>query len=294
MPIGNKITDKAFFESIFPRRIEIEIASACNLKCSYCPRRYMGNLNGFIDFLLFKKLIDEISKFPETVLVLHRRGESLLHPDFIEMCRYVEGKFKEVQLATNATLLDEKKTEAIIKTINFISFSIDAPETFNKTRIPADYADVEKNIFYFLRRNKGMVKTQVSMVKTKETLSKNIGAFKEKWHGEIDRIRIYEEHSRNGAFGSLARDRGLRSSCVMPFYEMLILCDGKVGRCNHDWNGAPLGDVTGSRIKDIWHNPSYENLRKQQRSLLVTDSVCRVCDCWYPEIGKQATGETVE
>lgn len=278
----------------FPQRIEIELASACNLSCTYCPRKYIDRLNGFINFSLFKRIVDEITKYPETILVLHRRGESLLHPNFIEMCNYVKGKFKEIQLATNATLLDNAKSKAIIGALKFISFSIDIPEVFNKTRIPAKYDKVESNILRFLDLNKGKVRTQVSMVKTIDTPSENTVIFKGKWKGKVDRIRIYEEHSRDGRFGSLNRSRGSRVPCVMPFYEMLIYYDGKVGRCNHDWNGVPMGDVNKSTIEKVWNNSLYENLRTQHQTLNMNDEVCKGCDCWYPEIGEQKTGESIE
>lgn len=278
----------------FPQRIEIELASACNLRCSYCPRNHIDMLNGFIDFSLFRKIIDEASEHPEVILVLHRRGESLMHPDFIGICDYVKNKFQEIQLATNATLLDEARSKAIIDSINFISFSIDVPETFTKTRVPAKYGDVESNILRFLDMNKGKVKTQVSMVKTEGTPEGDPGIFKEIWKGKVDRIRVYEEHSRDGNFGSLARYRGERQTCVMPFYEMLIYDNGKVGRCNHDWNGVPMGDVTEFSINDIWNSSLYENLRTQHKTLNLTDEVCGKCDSWYPKTGEQKTGEVIE
>ncbi|MDD5512249.1 MAG: radical SAM protein, partial [Candidatus Omnitrophica bacterium] len=95
---------------VFPRRIEIELSAVCNLRCSYCPRKFLKELDGFMEFGLVKQIIDEAAEFPETILVLHRRGESLLHPRFGDICELVKGKFKEVQLATNATLLDDKKS----------------------------------------------------------------------------------------------------------------------------------------------------------------------------------------
>lgn len=278
----------------FPKRIEIEPVSACNLRCVYCPRKYINDLNGFMEFVFFKKLIDEISEFPETTLVLHRRGESLLYPNFIEICQYVAGKFSRIQLATNATLLTDEKAMAIIDAIDFISFSIDIPKVFNKTRLPAKYSDVENKIFRFLELNKGKVQTQVSMVKTAEASSENGEEFKRIWDGKVDRIRIYEEHSDAGKFGSLSRDRGKRLSCVMPFYEMLIYCDGKVGRCNHDWDGEPMGDVNNNSIKEIWRSDIYNNLRAQHKNLEIKDEVCKNCTSWYSQIGEQGTGEIVE
>jgi len=277
----------------FPQRIEIEVSNSCNLCCTYCPRQYLNKPRGFIDRRLFEKIIDEASLYSETTLVLHRRGESLLHPDFINMCGYVKGKFADIQLATNATLLDNSNSKAIIEALSFISFSIDVPQVFNKTRLHAEYIDVERRIFNFLALNKRKIKTQVSLVKTKDTGSDNIEIFKKKWAGKVDRVRIYEEHSINGVFGSLRRPRQRRNPCIMPDYELLVYYDGKVGRCNHDWNGEPMGDVRLQKISEIWCSDKYEKLRHQQAGLEITDEVCANCDSWYAEAGIQGTGEVI-
>jgi MoaA/NifB/PqqE/SkfB family radical SAM enzyme len=205
----------------FPQRVEIELAGACNLRCTYCPRKYLKRLDGFIDFSLCKRIIDELAGYPQTVLVLHRRGESLLHPDFIRICNYVQGKFNTVQLATNAVLLDDTKSKAIIDALHFISFSIDIPDVFSITRIPAKYDEVEAKILRFLDLNKKKILTQVSMVRTDDTPPDNPEIFKKIWEGKVDRVRIYEEHSADGNFGSLSKKRCKRAPCVMPFYEML-------------------------------------------------------------------------
>lgn len=278
----------------FPYRVEIELSNACNLRCIYCPRKHMNDTNGFMKLNLFKRLINELSAYPDTILVLHRRGESLLHPDFVELCGYVAGKFEEVQLATNGTVLDDEKSKAIIEAIDFVSFSIDLPDVFNHTRIPANYDEVESRILRFLDMNNGKVRTQVSMVKTVETAPENPEIFKSIWNDKVDRIRIYEEHSHDGRFGSLRQNRGKRMPCVMPFYETLVYFDGKVGRCNHDWGGEPIGDANIATLKDIWHSERYIKLRKEQETLYIKDKVCSECDSWYSEVGKQGTGEVLE
>jgi len=280
----------------FPKRIEIEPTSACNLKCTYCPRHFVKGLNHFMDIAMFKRIIKEIESFPETVIVLHRRGESLLHPKFSEMLYLIKGKFHEIQLASNATLLDSKLSQALIESVTFISFSIDSPNAYEKTRIPANYNKVESNIHTFIEMNKikgSPVKTQVSMVKTKNTLDSDIILFEKKWAGKIDRIRIYEAHSENGKFGSLKMKRKKRKPCVMPFYELVILCDGSIARCNHDWNSKPIGFVSNG-IQQIWQSSFFQDLRKQHETLMITDSVCASCDSWYPEEGNQCTGKVIE
>ena len=278
----------------FPKRIEIELVSDCNLRCTYCPRHYVNDLTGYMDLVLFKRLIDEIAGYPERVIVLHRRGESLMHPHFVEMCNYVGHKFEEAQIATNGTLLNKRRNQAIIDNLNFISFSLDHPENFNKTRLPAKYESVESNIHKFLDMNQGKVRTQVSMVQTEATPLHFVEEFKKIWTGKVDRIRVYQEHSKEGVFGALEKPRRERKPCKMPEYECLIYCDGNVGRCNHDWDGDPMGNVLNSTIYDIWHGPKYQDLRKQHHTLNICDKVCSGCDSWYPLIGIQGTGETIE
>ena len=278
----------------FPKRLEIELASSCNLKCTYCPRRHLNNLGGYIDFCLFKKIIDEASAYPDTVIVLHRRGESLLHPKLNGMLDYIAGKFKEVQLATNATLLTEDKYGSLVKGLTFLSFSVDTPDNYDKTRVPARYTDVEEKICRFLRFNNGRIKTQASMVRTEKTEERQVKIFKEIWRERVNRVRIYEEHSIGGVFGSMRNPRRERKICVMPFYELLIYDDGRVGRCNHDWNGEPIGNINTGTIAELWHSQRYANLRSEHLNLKFSDEVCRNCDCWYEEIGKQGTGDVIE
>jgi hypothetical protein len=66
-----------------------------------------------------------------------------------------------------------------------------------------------------------------------------------------------------------------------------------VGRCNHDWDGEPIGDLRRQSISDIWHGPTYAQLRAQHRSLDFQDPICRHCDSWYPVEGRQETGEVI-
>ncbi|MDC7248878.1 MAG: radical SAM protein [Sphaerochaetaceae bacterium] len=278
----------------FPKRLELELVSDCNLKCTYCPRHYVNELTGYMDLNLFKKLIDEASEYPETIFVLHRRGESMLHPQFNEMLNYISGKFKEVQMATNATKLTEDKYESIVNGLDFLSFSLDTPERFNQTRLPANYKRTEEKILKFLKYNKGRVKTQASMVKTLDTTEEMCQEFTDIWKDRVDRVRIYEEHSSDGNFGSLVNPRENRKPCVMPIYEMLIYDNGIVARCNHDWDSDGMGDVTHNTLKEVWMNPKYVNLREQHLTQRLTDPVCSKCDSWYPEIGNQGTGEVVE
>nr|MBP7652074.1 SPASM domain-containing protein [Candidatus Dependentiae bacterium] len=176
----------------------------------------------------------------------------------------------------------------------FYSVSIDVQELFYKLRYPAIYEKVENNIKEFLNMNNNKIKTQVSLVKTRYHNEEDLDLFKKIWEDKVNIVRIYEEHSSDGKFGSLKIKRNNRQTCVMPFYEMLVYYNGTLGRCNHDWDSNDIGDLNYNSISEIWNNNFYKDLRVQHKSLKITDEVCKNCDCWYPEIAKQGTGEVIK
>lgn len=273
----------------FPERIEIEFTNKCNSKCIYCPRQYGVGDEGVMPFYLFKKIIDEAEQYAGIALQLHRRGESLLHPEFEKMLEYLRGKFNDVQLATNAILLDKKKAESIAEAVTFLSFSIDLPESFHRKRGVDVYPLVEKNISHFLDINR-KTRTQVSMVCDDTTRAEDLERFKALWLDKVDRVRVYEEHSVGGAYGATRNRRAKRSTCMKPFNDVVIYWDGNVVRCNHDWSNKPLGDIRSGSIAGIWHGAEFDRVRKEQSALDFTDDICKTCDSWYPEAGKQETG----
>ena len=279
-----------------PSRVELELSSHCNLSCSCCPRRFLDDISAYMDYDLFCGVIDELQPYEQTTIVLHSRGESLLHPRFLECMDYIRGKFSTLQMATNATLLDKARAQSIASTLNFISFSLDIPARYSQTHAPADYQKVEENVLRFLDLNRGRVKTQVSMVAIEGTSAEDREAFRARWIDKVDRVRIYAEHSADGHFGSLSGEqRPQRSACVMPVYQMTIFSSGSIQRCNHDWGGESLGTFahTGDLHK-IWTGPVYEDLRRQHQELNITDKVCSNCDSWYPVEGQQQTGWVYE
>ena len=70
----------------------IEMSTACNFKCKFCPRAMdsevarVGFERKFMKTHLIKRIIDELCEFPDTghpfKLYYNGMGESIIHPDF--------------------------------------------------------------------------------------------------------------------------------------------------------------------------------------------------------------------
>jgi radical SAM protein with 4Fe4S-binding SPASM domain len=278
----------------FPDRVTVELTNNCNLKCTMCPRVYMKSSTGYMSTSLFKKVIDEISMYRDIALVPFFRGESLLHPEFIEMMKYAKQKrICPIQFTTNASKLTEDIAQALIgMELDFISFSVDSidQDTYGNIRKGAELQDVMGNIEKFseIKRKKGQDKPeiQVSVVKTEGTID-SIDEFVDFWQGRVDRVRVYKEHSKNGNFGSLSKNHDVitseeRQPCLKPFSDFIIYWDGSVALCNHDWDRRDaIGNVNHNSIKEIWQNGKYKKIRdahiKNNNKL---EELCKRCDHW--------------
>lgn len=135
----------------YPQHIFIEITSACNLKCKICPRTSGNTLIGYMDFELFKKIINEANQYGPRTFCLHLFGEPLLAPKFIDEIFYIKkiNPKNSIVLTTNGTLLNEKIAKAMIQAPVdkiAISFIAAAKETyFQLTGVDA-LEKVEENV----------------------------------------------------------------------------------------------------------------------------------------------------
>lgn len=278
----------------FPRRITLEITNRCNLSCTFCPRKWMPDPQGNMDVKMAKGLIDEMTDKLPVTLVPFFRGEPLLHPDWIEIILYAKKKgLGPIQFTTNAALMDQKASEAIIDAgIDFISFSMDTidPILYERTRRGAVYEKVLRNILCLLdlreKRGSRFPEIQVSAVET-SLHRKGMDAFVDFWRSRVDKVRVYVEHSVDGHPGSIPQELPTietRLPCKKVFEEMVIYWNGEVALCNHDWMRSSLehiGTVSRENIFWIWKNSRYAEIRKSH----LTGNVlgippCDHCDHW--------------
>jgi len=288
------MTEHAVDAPPFPNRVTLELTNRCNLKCGFCPRKYMEPGRGDMDFALATRLIDELAEHAPVQLVPFFRGESLLHPRWRDILAHAKArKTGPIQLATNATLITPETAAAILEVgVDFISFSLNPPDprVAPESGRTVDYAACRDNVLAFLEQREkrgGETVVQVSTVETRQR-SPQIEAFVEFWRDRADRVRIYAEHSDDGHPGSLSADLPVfdkRLPCKKLFSDLVVYWNGEIAVCNHDWtrqlNGRRIGNAGQASLADIWNSPVYNDLRRrhQQGDYAGTD-VCQNCDHW--------------
>ena len=292
----------------FPARITLELTNVCNLHCVFCPRRFMENERGHMDAALALRLLDEMSLYLPVTLVPFFRGEALLHPEWDRIIDHAKKrKLGPIQLASNASLLTEELARRLIDLdIDFLSFSMDTldPVRYRELR-GADYQESLDNVLRFLDlRDRFGCSTQVQVSAVETAANKpEMDKFIVFWAQKADRVRVYPEHSADGASGSLANPplpRAERRPCHKVYEDMVIYWNGDVALCNHDWNrkvsGRFIANVSQGSIAQAWQCEAYQDIRRSHRAGDITGMLpCESCDHWAVRYSPPAVwGRVVE
>jgi len=274
-----------------PYRIWIEPTNRCNLACTMCPNKdFNKNELGNMDLGLFRSVIDQCKNYVHDVN-LHHRGEPLLHPDLVEMVGYASKKGVKVKLHTNATTLTETLSHQLIEAgLRLISFSFDGytPQVYEKIRIGAKFERTLSNIHRFLEIKREVGKLEPRTVlevmefdgKSYNPVQRDEFIHDLKKRG-IDKLIIKQPHNWAGNLDLDTFEKSSFSACTFPWHALVVLWDGRVGSCPHDFFAKNIyGNANEEYLKDIFNNTQIQELREQmlKSSLSALESPCRECD----------------
>jgi MoaA/NifB/PqqE/SkfB family radical SAM enzyme len=133
-----------------PTALQVEVTSACNLRCAMCLVRYrppVNKVDGAMDPALLRRLLDELPDLNR--LTLQGLGEPLLHPQLLELITYAHGRGIMVGFNTNATLLTRPKADALVEAgLDWLHVSLDGAraETYEAIRDGARWPVVVRNL----------------------------------------------------------------------------------------------------------------------------------------------------
>jgi len=277
-----------------PPTIGIEVTNRCNLNCIMCARGEMNRKLGDMRLSTLRKIIDESKEYIEYV-DLQSLGEPLLHRSFIKMIEYCKANNVKCGFSTNASLLDEEKSNDILSSgVNHVTLAFDGAtkETYEKIRRGAKYDTVVTNIKHFLKlkndKNSNCF-VVIQCIYMRET-EKEVRAFREMWNVVgVDALRIRQvthgirkDEPADEKFVNPKR----RMPCFWLWREPHIHWDGTVVPCCQDINGDhPLGSIADNTLENLWNSEKMVELRKihikgKSRGI----PLCKECNMYQPNL----------
>jgi len=289
---------------LFPLHLDVDPTNRCNLSCPICPRTHYlssgrqawnpAGVPGDMDFALYERLIEEGAAGGLRSVKLNFLGEPLLAPRLTDMVRLAAEAGLWVMLNTNATLLTEAKSEALLTAgLTDIFFSFDSPyrEEYELARPEADYTRVLANIRAFMgvRDRLGLkaVQTRASMILPEGAGPESLARI------QADYVRLFRGlgvaeigFGRPTMVGrDYGRTFGLVPGFVCPdlFRRLFVFWDGPAGPCCGDWERRlPLGRADQEPLGEIWRGRAYQALRAAHLGGRYGDiPACRSCSVPY-------------
>lgn len=156
-------------------QVRLDLDTRCNLRCDFCSTGHSGNVGrGAYALEDLEPMLEALGQEVWSVY-LSCAGEPLLHPQFAQAMRLVRKHLRDcdVQMVTNATLLDEARAKALLEGgLSRVTFSIDSvrPERYEAIRVNARWETTRRNIerFLELRGSRAWPKVMVNAILMEE------------------------------------------------------------------------------------------------------------------------------
>lgn len=274
-------------------KIYIEITNICNLKCSFCPDT--NREKTFMKTEDFKYIINEVKDYTN-LIALHVKGEPLIHPELKEILQICEEAALQVNITTNATLLD-KNIETLlnshaIRQINMSLHSVNKNENFNTEKYISDILRVsdeltsKTNIIISYRLwNLEKIELNDENIEILEKIGKHFGknnlieiAKKNKFVELKDKVFLNQdiEFKWPSLDEEIISDNG---KCWGLRNQVAILVGGDVVPCCLDQNGdIRLGNIFEEKFYDIINSDLSKSIIKGFENNKILHSLCKRCE----------------
>ena len=262
-----------------PLVVYVEPSGYCNLRCTFCPQGVDGNKlkKSVMSFKLFKKLIDDLSAFPDTIRLLRicGNGEPLINKNIVKMLQYAQDKkvAKRTELVTNGILLIADLIENLPRLLDRIIISIEGLCAEDYQRVCGARINF-RNLLDSLNNlysRKGECVIHIKIFDDAVPRRSRKTTFLNMFGDRCDEIYIEKivplwpqldiAWSCND-FRWGGRELLKRRVCAQMFKGLQVWADGEVAPCCVDWRRVNvLGNIGKDSLYEIWNG---EKLRKLQ------------------------------
>lgn len=289
-----------------PFSIQIDICSACNLKCNFCFHSDGGGIKkagvkfGVMPYELFTAIIDDMKNSwgeqKVKKLRLFKVGEPLLSPYVCKMVKYAKDSniAEYIEITTNGTLLSESLNigliEAGLDILNISVNGISEKQYLETCNYHIQFDNFIRNIEHFYN-NRGNCKIFIKYSdigyseKEKENFYNLFGGICDEIFVETISSTLWQDTNISDKIvnmhkGTYGQELKHKQVCPFLFTTMVINDKGIVHMCCVDWKTEyVLGDLSSESISSIWNGEKHRNLQKLHLNKRKGDiKLCRNCE----------------
>lgn len=286
-----------------PFIVFVDPSSGCNFRCTFCPTgdrdliKETGRFQGVMHYDLYRKLIDDLARFPQTIKVLrlYKDGEPLLNKRLADMIAYAKrsGHVPYVDTTTNGALIDPSRMgpliEAGLDKINISVYGMRREQYATFTKSDFDFPRFVENVKWLYEHKRTceiVIKVPGELVSDMEKQE-----FFDTFGDYCDRIFVenfapcwpqFDVEHRLGVSitqGIYQQPITVTDTCPYIFYAMSVNADGLVSACFVDWGRKLImGDARSQSLSDIWNARAFNELRLAHlEGKRTQNSVCGQC-----------------
>jgi len=265
---------KQSFNPSIPELYSVEVSSACNFDCPFCPRTLYNRKPQNIDINLARTIAERDlggSYFVEFQL----SGEPLLHPQLSTIIDFYKGTVL-TGLSTNGSLI-HRQLDALCK-LDYLTVSVDAfnDEDYKNLRAGGTFSTLVKNIELLLSVRTSSLSIDLQIIE--------LNNYGNQWKKDLELLQTFVQENkwdiniRTVPDCSLGTKGGEKISCtelcLNPWMSATVHSDGDVVPCCFSFGkDLVIGNLNDDSLENIWKNSEElqkirtEHLTKQYRDL---------------------------
>ena len=272
----------------FPAHVDIEISSVCQLNCPMCYTTtdyYKSKVKKvFLDFDLFKKVIDECQKYHLYSVRFSWRGEPLLHPRIIDMLKYAkDAGIKEVSFLTNGAALSPEMIDGLIKNrLDWITVSFDGLyDTYEYYRRPLKFEETIAKLKMLQQRKKelGIQKPVLKVQTVWPAIEKNPTEYYQYMSQIADEVAFNPLKDKDYFKEFEIEHYKDDYTCPRLWQRIFVSSSGNIGFCLSDvYEDCVIGNIKDMSLYDAWNSKAFQEIRQKHLEHKRFDYViCRRC-----------------
>ncbi|HDZ73721.1 MAG TPA: radical SAM protein [Aurantimonas coralicida] len=285
----------------FPTHIDVELTSACNFRCVFCPTGLHGLNRAAVNMTseTYANIIAQCSP-RGTPLRFIGWGEPLLHPKVVAFVQIATTEEIDTHINTNGSKLNARMAAGLVraglKSLKFSFQGVDR-DSFAEAR-QIDFFEGMIEAIKTLRAARGDRDDPYIAASTSITgeSPEMVEVFRRRLEPLVDQlsvgrtifdfldsraVRAATPKQREALEKLKAADSAPKvhpAPCPEVYDKLSIHADGSVRICCNDFSGVTnLGNVNEHRIDDIWRHGVIEQYRKRLAAKKYEGPLCSVC-----------------